>query len=306
MAANYGSIVERGDVLMKERAHRYADWRVLAHSPERPRPAPDAGFVWDLIEKAQRLGEGAWGEQIAAARGLLSELVHESDGQWFVYQVVHSPYLPPAACSEASITDAQPLEAAGVYPGQDYRVAEDPVAHQALHAVRPFFWHELPGHGQNPAGPPAIRMTALGGVMTIPIHHGPEVAALSIMPHPDRVARLTEHTHLLCLLAHLVHVRVRRAIVEVALSVSPRRRSLLSPRESEVLNLVALGKSTSEIAGELAISTKGVEFHIDGAKRKLNVSNRTHAVAKAITLGLITYGHDERTPSHARDLVERR
>lgn len=306
MAANFDTIIDRTDIRDWEHEPRYTGTEAPPHRLDRPSPAPDAAFVWDLIEKSHRLEGGTWNEQIAAARGLLAELVHESDGQWFVYQVVHSPHLPPSSCAEASITDAQPREVARIYPGQDYRVGEDPVAQYALREVRPFFWRELPQTEAGEAGRSAIRAAALGDVMTIPIHHDFEVAALTIAPWPGRVAGLAAHTHLLCLLAHLVHVRVHRAIVEVALSVSPRRRSLLSPRETEVLNLVARGKSTPAISTELAISTKGVEFHIDGAKRKLNVSNRTHAVAKAIALGLITYGLDERSQGYARDHAERR
>lgn len=274
--------------------------------PAKPKPAPDAALAWDLIEQSHKLQTGPWCVQIDAARELLSSVVREADGQWFVYQVVHSPLLSPSSYSEAIITDAQQPEAAKIYAGANFQVAGDPVAQYALRAVRPFFWHELPELDPNLADWWASRSADLGDMMTIPIHHGPEVATLSIAPRPGRVAQLIEHTHLLYLMAQLVYQRAHRAIVEMALSVSPRRRSLLSPRETEVLNLVARGKSTSEISNELAISSSGVEFHIDGAKRKLNVSNRTHAVVKAIALGLIAYGHEERTPVYARDHAARR
>lgn len=285
MAANHGTTIEFGGIRTGEHELWHTDTHALPLSLNPPEHPPTSTRIWDLIEKAHRLQNGAWNEQIDAARELLTDLVREADGQGFVYQIVHSPHLPPASCSAANITDER-AELAGFHPGKNYRVHQDPVARHALRTVRPFFWRDLP-HTPH-------RADALGAVMTVPIHHGPEVATLSIAPGPGRTARLTAHTHLLCLLTHLVHTRIHRALVEVALSVSPRRRSLLSPRETEVLNHVARGKSTSEISAELALSTKGVEFHIDGAKRKLNVSNRTHAVAKAIALGLITYGHDER------------
>jgi DNA-binding CsgD family transcriptional regulator len=70
---------------------------------------------------------------------------------------------------------------------------------------------------------------------------------------------------------------------------SARRRSLLSPREKQVLEWVAKGKSAWEISIVLGISHKSVEFHLEGAKRKLRVFNRTHAVAKAIMLGLLSF-----------------
>jgi DNA-binding CsgD family transcriptional regulator len=99
---------------------------------------------------------------------------------------------------------------------------------------------------------------------------------------------VSRNIHLLNLMANFLHQHVRRAAVEMALTVSPRRPSLLSPRETQVLEWAARGQSTREISAGLGISPKGVDFHIDGAKHKLRASNRTHAVAKAITLGLLS------------------
>ncbi len=46
---------------------------------------------------------------------------------------------------------------------------------------------------------------------------------------------------------------------------------LLSPREREVLDLVAEGRSSKEIAGILGISVKTISFHRENIKRKLGV-----------------------------------
>jgi DNA-binding NarL/FixJ family response regulator len=48
----------------------------------------------------------------------------------------------------------------------------------------------------------------------------------------------------------------------------------LTPREREVLRLIARGYSYKEIASELAISTKTVESHVSAVLRKLQLSNR--------------------------------
>ena len=61
----------------------------------------------------------------------------------------------------------------------------------------------------------------------------------------------------------------------------------LSPRQAEVLKLTANGKSSSEIAAMLDLSEDTVNFHINKARRKLTATNKAHAVAKAIQLGLI-------------------
>lgn len=61
----------------------------------------------------------------------------------------------------------------------------------------------------------------------------------------------------------------------------------ISPRESEVLALLAKGASTAEIAAILTISDNTVKTHISRIMKKLNASNRTEAVARAIALGVL-------------------
>jgi len=58
-------------------------------------------------------------------------------------------------------------------------------------------------------------------------------------------------------------------------------------RELEVLSRIAAGKTNAEIADELYLAKKTVERVVATATIKLNASNRTHAVAKAIALRLI-------------------
>lgn len=53
---------------------------------------------------------------------------------------------------------------------------------------------------------------------------------------------------------------------------------LLSPKEAEVLTLVALGYSDKEICVQLKIAYGTVRNHIDRAVLKLRAQNRTHAV----------------------------
>jgi DNA-binding NarL/FixJ family response regulator len=62
----------------------------------------------------------------------------------------------------------------------------------------------------------------------------------------------------------------------------------LTKREREVLTWVGRGKTSAEIAVILEVAERTVNFHCDQAMRRLDVTNRTQAVAKAITEGLIT------------------
>ena len=59
-----------------------------------------------------------------------------------------------------------------------------------------------------------------------------------------------------------------------------RMQSELSKREQEVLDLIALGKTNSDIAKALFISVRTVKFHVSSILTKLNVRNRTEAALK--------------------------
>ena len=88
-----------------------------------------------------------------------------------------------------------------------------------------------------------------------------------------------------------------RALTLMSLVVHNQLSALLRPdttecydftsREIECLKWVAAGKSDAAIATVLELSPKTVNYHIEGAKRRINAATRTHAVASAIRLGLI-------------------
>jgi len=62
----------------------------------------------------------------------------------------------------------------------------------------------------------------------------------------------------------------------------------LTPREIEVLELLAEGLPNKAIADRLGISDQTVKFHVAQITSKLDVANRTEAVRKAIRRGLLT------------------
>jgi DNA-binding NarL/FixJ family response regulator len=66
------------------------------------------------------------------------------------------------------------------------------------------------------------------------------------------------------------------------------RRDLLSSRETEVLTLVARGRTNAEIGGELFISEATVKTHLLRTFAKLGVNDRTAAVTHAIAGGMIS------------------
>jgi DNA-binding NarL/FixJ family response regulator len=65
-------------------------------------------------------------------------------------------------------------------------------------------------------------------------------------------------------------------------------RSDLTGRELQILELLALGSTNKEIAKKLAISDNTVRHHVNSIMEKLQVSDRTEAVATAIRRGVLS------------------
>jgi LuxR family maltose regulon positive regulatory protein len=64
----------------------------------------------------------------------------------------------------------------------------------------------------------------------------------------------------------------------------------LSERERAVLELIARGATSREIAQELVISENTVNFHVRNILGKLNARTRSEAVARALQEGLVEPG----------------
>ena len=62
----------------------------------------------------------------------------------------------------------------------------------------------------------------------------------------------------------------------------------LTPREVEVVELLAEGLSNKGIAARLGISDQTVKFHVASISGKLGAANRTDAVRRAVRRGLIS------------------
>ncbi len=83
--------------------------------------------------------------------------------------------------------------------------------------------------------------------------------------------------------------QVTRQVLRAAMAVEQSRPAgiELSGREREVLECLAQGKTTSQIATDLFISENTVKTHVRHILEKLEASNRAEAVSKATQLGLI-------------------
>jgi len=77
------------------------------------------------------------------------------------------------------------------------------------------------------------------------------------------------------------------ATILAELEGTSRAPSPLTPREEEVLQLIADGCSTSEVASGLFISGKTVKNHLASIYEKLEARDRTQAVLSAVRSGII-------------------
>ncbi len=71
------------------------------------------------------------------------------------------------------------------------------------------------------------------------------------------------------------------------LAAHVRQHSALSPRETEVLRLLAEGRSNRDIGTALSISEGTVKLHVNNLFAKLDVSSRTEAVHVALKRGIL-------------------
>ncbi|MFC7261531.1 helix-turn-helix transcriptional regulator [Streptomyces lutosisoli] len=78
--------------------------------------------------------------------------------------------------------------------------------------------------------------------------------------------------------ARLVDVAYRQGWL-ARLSPEPRPALSLSGRRAEVLHALAAGLTNGQIARDLGVSERTVEFHVLGLYRTLRARNRSHAVA---------------------------
>ena len=107
-------------------------------------------------------------------------------------------------------------------------------------------------------------------------------AVLRSAGDPARAERLAESAR-----AVAERLGARPLLAELATAAPGRGSgSVLTPRERQVLALVAEGRSNSQVARELVISTKTASVHVSNILAKLGVASRGEAAARAHELRL--------------------
>ena len=100
----------------------------------------------------------------------------------------------------------------------------------------------------------------------------------------DEWAVFTEsHRRELILIAHYLNEKA----LEFEPDRTPEITQSLSPREVDAMTLLAIGYNRAQVADTLSISEHTLRVYIESARFKLGALNTTHAVARALSRGLI-------------------
>jgi DNA-binding NarL/FixJ family response regulator len=85
-----------------------------------------------------------------------------------------------------------------------------------------------------------------------------------------------------------VHAGQKRLSPEIAAEIAEHATDgALTPREIEVLRLVAAGNANKEIGALLSLTEVTVKSHVKNVLAKLGANDRTHAVTIALKRGII-------------------
>lgn len=147
-----------------------------------------------------------------------------------------------------------------------------------------------------------LRMRGLGGLATIRAlreeFHGARIVVFSNYARGEEVFQALKNgaagfvvksmnlTQLLDAIRR-VHAGEKYVPPELVMRMGERGLSPLSERETEVLALIAKGRSNKEIAADLSVTEGTVKLHVTNLLAKLEVSARTEALVVAVRRGLI-------------------
>ncbi|MCB2129640.1 MAG: LuxR family transcriptional regulator [Rhodobacteraceae bacterium] len=174
------------------------------------------------------------------------------------------------------------------YLEQDY-ARIDPVVQGCLRRYHPVDWKHLDWGGRATRNFLVEAMDAGVGNQgySVPIR-GPN-GQFAMFTVSDRVSdgkweRFThERTSDLILLAHFINQKA----LEIERGSDFLVTKALSPREVDVLTLLALGFNRAQAADSLSISEHTFRTYLESARLKLGAANTTQAVARAVAEGLV-------------------
>ena len=216
------------------------------------------------------------------------ELHHEVGALRGLFQVDHVVYHSVNRDGEPYALATYGAEWANYYEKEElYKI--DPVVLNAFQRFHPYNWKAL-SWDKKPAR--QMMLDAIdGGVgnqgISVPIRgpHG-EFALFSLSHNCTDVVWakfIANNMSSLLLTGHFLHQAARR----IEHGREMQLYASLSPRESDALALLSTGLNRGRVAERLKISEHTLRVYIESARFKLGAANTIHAVAKAMSQGLI-------------------
>lgn len=232
----------------------------------------------------------AWREdclaRLAAAPGSVDQIVRELasivEGLGFEYcsYVMRVP-LPPATPA-VTWSSTYPTRWLDHYFSNGY-LEIDPLLQRASRDLSPIVWNDRSFSTQPAFWEEARAHDIRHGwaLTTCGTRATTGMLSLARSRHAVTESELESIEMKLVWLAHIVHARI--SAVELQRLV-PEAEQELTAREREVLRWTAAGKTAMEVGAILGITERTVTFHISSSLAKLDVVNKTQAVAKALML----------------------
>jgi len=157
----------------------------------------------------------------------------------------------------------------------------DPVYSMVSAGKTMMWWEELPPAINNSVTPSMVLPNLCGYSFS---KVAPDKSKTAVISFGGREFIKSERTEelLYFIYPHLANAYYRLSEMQ---DIDP---GLISGREMDVLRWLKVGKTSWEISKILEISENTVNFHIKNIKRKLNATNRQHAVAIAIANSIIS------------------
>ncbi|MCI3946178.1 transcriptional regulator LasR [Pseudomonas syringae] len=190
--------------------------------------------------------------------------------------------------AEADIVSNFPSEWRRRYDKENF-ASIDPTVSHSFSSSLPVHWHDTLYRTRSESEfAEEARGAGLSHGITLPIH-GPQgqVGMLSLscdsMPETEYCKMLRHSSGAAAILRDYTVTSGSQYLMQHSSSRTPH----LTSRELEALRWACAEKTTWEIGKILAISEPTVEFHFKNIRRKLNVTSRRLAVARAIQLDLI-------------------
>ncbi len=186
-----------------------------------------------------------------------------------------------------------PMAFRDLYRANSYH-RHDPILAACRSRMIPLTWKDVAENDTVPGDREVLNLAAEFGLrngFTVPIHtpSGARVviSLSSEAPKSAFASIVAEHQHALHVMALHFHEHMERKIATSLIVETPPVK--LSPREIECLQWTADGKTAWEISKILGISENTVNFHLKNSMAKLDVHSKTHAVAKAVSMGIAPF-----------------